>query len=49
MVWPTRYLYHMMLNTVVGDDAVIKLILDEIDVLNQRPASPQQNSERLAG
>ena len=26
--WPTRSLYHMMINTVVGDESVIETILD---------------------
>ena len=34
MTWPTRSLYHMMLNTKVGDDAVIRLILEELELLN---------------
>ena len=26
--WPTRWLYHVMINTVVGDEKVIATILD---------------------
>jgi cytidylate kinase len=28
--WPFRHLYHMMINTAVGDDAVVDTILDSI-------------------
>jgi cytidylate kinase len=32
--WPNRHLYHLMLNSTVGDDAVIGTILNEIETLN---------------
>jgi cytidylate kinase len=32
--WPNRHLYHLMLNSAVGDDAVIRTILNEIETLN---------------
>lgn len=31
--WPTRSLYHMMINTSIGDERVIATILDTIDSL----------------
>ena len=31
MDWPTRELYHLMINSKVGDDVVIDTILNEID------------------
>ena len=31
--WPTRSLYHLMINTVIGDEKVITTILNEIDLL----------------
>jgi len=34
--WPNRHLYHMMINTKVGDDLVVEMILKEIDALNRR-------------
>ena len=34
--WPQRDLYHLMINSVVGDDAVIDLALREMDILNQQ-------------
>jgi cytidylate kinase len=33
--WPTRELYHLMINSVVGDQAVIDLILHEMEILNR--------------
>lgn len=33
--WPFRELYHMMLNTRVGDEMVMDLMLHEIDALNR--------------
>ena len=39
--WPTRWLYHVMINTVVGDEKVIAAILDTMKLLqDQTPASP---------
>ena len=35
--WPTRCLYHMMINTVVGDETVISTILDSMQRLEQKP------------
>ncbi len=32
--WPTRDLYHLMINSVVGDEAVIDLALREMSILN---------------
>lgn len=36
--WPTRYLYHLMLNTVVGDENVMSTILDTMHRLEREPA-----------
>jgi cytidylate kinase len=33
--WPTRSRYHMMVNSDIGDDAVIQTILDSIDILEK--------------
>jgi hypothetical protein len=35
--WPTRCLYHMMINTAVGDDNVISMILDSMHRLESKP------------
>jgi len=32
--WPSRELYHLMLNSAVGDEAVIRTILNEVETLN---------------
>jgi cytidylate kinase len=32
--WPSRHLYHLMINSKVGDEAVLKTILDEVSTLN---------------
>ncbi len=37
MNWPTRWLYHLMLNTKVGDENVIRMILEEMQLLNGTP------------
>jgi len=34
--WPTRELYHLMINSVIGDEAVIDMMLHEMDILNRR-------------
>ena len=36
--WPTRALYHLMINTVVGDENVIAAILHGMDTLASHPA-----------
>jgi shikimate kinase len=35
--WPERYLYHIMINSEIGDEGVIGMILKEMDLLNARP------------
>ncbi len=32
--WPNRHLYHLMLNSAVGDEMVIGAMLGEIETLN---------------
>lgn len=34
--WPLRHLYHLMLNSKVGDDLVIDTILGQIEQINKR-------------
>jgi cytidylate kinase len=34
--WPDRSIYHSMINTVIGDQAVIQMILDFMTVLDSR-------------
>jgi cytidylate kinase len=35
--WPTRSLYHVMLNTAVGDEPVVKTILDTMRLVEGKP------------
>jgi cytidylate kinase len=37
--WPTRSLYHMMINTAVGDESVISTILDTVHRLEKKPVT----------
>lgn len=39
MDWPTRELYHMMVNSKVGDDVVIDAVLNEIARLDAPPVN----------
>jgi cytidylate kinase len=36
--WPDRSLYNLMVNTTIGDDAVIQSLLDTVRLLDQVPA-----------
>jgi len=33
--WPSRHLYHLMINSAVGDEVVVRTILDEMEALNR--------------
>lgn len=35
--WPSRQLYHIMINSRLGDEAVIEILLDAVSVLNRQP------------
>ncbi|MCU1258349.1 MAG: hypothetical protein JWO80_1234, partial [Bryobacterales bacterium] len=37
--WPDRHLYHLMVNTTPGDAVAVKMILDEIEMLNIKAGS----------
>jgi hypothetical protein len=37
--WPLRELYHLMINSKVGDDVVTRVILDEMHDLDARSAT----------
>jgi len=39
--WPARHLYHAMLNTAAGEEAVVETILSLIQAANRREAPPQ--------
>ena len=36
--WPNRAIYHMMINTAIGDDAVVHMILDFMKTVDARAA-----------
>ena|ERR1022692_1877204 len=44
--WPTRSLYHMMINTVIGDENVIAAILHGMESLAGRPVEAVARAER---
>lgn len=44
--WPSRSLYHLMINTSMGDERVIGTILDTMRALESRTAEPQMSSIR---
>ncbi len=43
-IWPQRDLYHLMINSKVGDELVIETILSEIDLLQRQPAASGINA-----
>lgn len=46
--WPTRSLYHMMINTAVGNEAVIQTILDMMCLVEGRPKATGYESPNVA-
>lgn len=44
--WPTRSLYHLMINTEIGDENVIATILNGIKILESRSAEPTIHGTR---
>jgi cytidylate kinase len=44
--WPTRSLYHLMINTVIGDQHVIATIENSMQLLESRPAEPALRAVR---
>ncbi len=44
--WPTRCLYHMMINTAIGDENVIETILTTMHTLEHSQAEPAQLKAR---
>jgi cytidylate kinase len=39
--WPSRHFFHMMVNSTVGDEAVVEMILDGLSVIGKKPPTPQ--------
>lgn len=44
--WPTRSLYHMMLNTAVGNEPVVNAILDTMNLLAGSPKATDYESPK---
>ena len=45
--WPTRSLYHIMINTIVGDEKVITTILETMRLLQGQPVSSDMRGVAL--
>jgi cytidylate kinase len=45
--WPTRSLYHLMLNTAVGDELVIQTILNTMHLVEGRPKATDYETPRV--
>ncbi|HEX4786618.1 MAG TPA: cytidylate kinase-like family protein [Candidatus Sulfotelmatobacter sp.] len=45
--WPTRSLYHVMLNTAVGDKAVLQTILDTMRLVEGRPRATDYEPSKV--
>jgi cytidylate kinase len=45
--WPTRSLYHIMINTAVGDEPVIQTILDTMHRVEGRPKATDYEPPRV--
>jgi cytidylate kinase len=45
--WPTRSLYHVMINTAVGDEPVIQTILDTMRLVEGRPKATDYEVPRV--
>jgi len=45
--WPTRSLYHVMLNTAVGDEAVLHTILDTMRLVEGRPRATDYEPSKV--
>jgi cytidylate kinase len=46
--WPTRSLYHIMINTAVGNEAVIQTILQTMQLIQGRPRATDYEPQRLS-
>ena len=47
--WPTRSLYHVMLNTAVGNEAVIQTILDTMHLVEGLPMATAYETPQVTG
>jgi cytidylate kinase len=46
--WPTRSLYHMMINTAVGNESVIQTILHTMHLVEGRPKATDYEAPKVA-
>jgi cytidylate kinase len=46
--WPTRSLYHVMINTAVGNEAVIKTILQTMQLVEGRPKATDYEPSKIS-
>lgn len=46
--WPTRSLYHLMINTAVGDESVIQTILNTMRMVEGRPKATDFEPQRVS-
>lgn len=46
--WPTRSLYHLMINTAAGDEKVIATILDTMRLLQDQPSTTPSDMRGVA-
>jgi cytidylate kinase len=46
--WPTRSLYHLMINTAAGDEKVIATILDAMRLLQDQPSTTPSDMRGVA-
>jgi cytidylate kinase len=44
--WPARSLYHLMINTAIGDENVIATILNGMRTLETHPVEPELRGVR---
>jgi cytidylate kinase len=45
--WPTRSLYHVMINTAVGNEAVVQTILDTMHLVEGRPKATDYDPAKV--
>ena len=45
--WPTRSLYHVMINTAVGNESVIETILNTMQMVEGRPKATDYEPQKV--
>jgi len=46
--WPNRSLYHIMINTAVGNEAVVQTILRTMELFQNRPKATDYDPQRIS-